>query len=99
MAEFRYNDVARRLDEALDEDLKVAAPLDTEPVTEEPGLLRLGRTSIFDDIEAGKLAAAAGAERQILEHRVGTRIKELSQEKTASVDRFIDAAEALHKEE
>lgn len=100
MAEFRYNDEARRLDEALVEDLKVAAPVDVEPpATEEPGLLRLGRSSIFDDIEASKLAAHAGAERQILEHRVGERLRALDQEKTATVDRFIDAALALHKEE
>lgn len=100
MAEFRYNDTARRLDEALAEDLKVAAPVDVEPSAgEEPGLLRLGRSSIFDDIEANKLAAHAGAERAILEHRVGERLRELDQAKTATVDRFIDAAKALHKEE
>jgi hypothetical protein len=99
MAEFRYNDVARRLDEALAEDLKVAASVDVEPpASEEPGLLRLGH-SILDDIEASKLAAHAGAERAILEHRVGNRLRELDQEKTATVDRFIDAAKALHKEE
>lgn len=99
MAEFRYNDVARRLDEDLDQDLKVAAPVDVEQPSEEPGLLRLARTSIFDGIEADKLAATAGAERAILEHQVGIRLREIAGEKTASVDRFIDAAKALHKEE
>lgn len=103
MTEFRYNDVARRLDEALDEDLKVAAPVDVEPpASEEPGLLRLGRTSIFDDIEAGKLAAHAGAGRTILEHQVGNRLRELDAEKTASLNRFIErakeAASRLDKE-
>lgn len=100
MAEFRYNDEARKLDEALDEDLKVASPVSEEPpASEEPGLLRLARTSIFDDIEAGKLAAHAGAERQILEHQVGNRLRALDAEKTASLDRFIAAARTLHKEE
>lgn len=95
--EFRYFDQARSFAESL-ADIKVAEPESTETVVED-GLLRIadGNTAL-SGMDAIKQAAAAGADADLKEHEVRTRLRELVQKKTASVDDFITAAQLQVKE-
>lgn len=92
---FRYHDTARKLDEALAEDFKIAEPEVAQPVVSD-GLQRIAAGVLAtDQLRNTKLAAAAAVEQDLKENEIRKRLSALVKEKHASLDDYVEVAATL----